>query len=166
MIFFFWLDHLYTCDFEEISMPFWLILEGWNTVQCEWPNKEINRSKRKMLFFWPKYFREVGRKYENIFVQMKTSKSHSEINWPLSSTDFLAALSRSSQVRSHSDTLGVIGIQFSGLGLYLEGSVISNGSNFASGLFGWYFLQYTNHRLNHSGDLWYSSCWSNCNLEG
>ena len=33
------------------------------------------------------YFREVGQKCSNIFVcflvQMKTSKSHSEINWPL-----------------------------------------------------------------------------------
>ena len=33
------------------------------------------------------YFWEVGQKYRNIFVhflvQMKTSKSHSEINWPL-----------------------------------------------------------------------------------
>ena len=33
------------------------------------------------------YCREVGQKYKNIFVeflvQMKTTKSHSEINWPL-----------------------------------------------------------------------------------
>ena len=38
-------------------------------------------------FFDLTYFREVGQKYRNIFVrflvQMKTSKSHSEINWPL-----------------------------------------------------------------------------------
>ena len=36
-------------------------------------------------FFDLTYFREVGQKYRNIFVrflvQMKTSKSHSEINW-------------------------------------------------------------------------------------
>ena len=38
-------------------------------------------------FIWPTYFRKVGEKHRNIFVrflvQMKTSKSHSEINWPL-----------------------------------------------------------------------------------
>ena len=38
-------------------------------------------------FFDLTYFREVGQKYRNIFVrflvQMKTSKSHIEINWPL-----------------------------------------------------------------------------------
>ena len=39
------------------------------------------------IFFDLAYYREVGQKYRNIFVrflvQMKTSKSHSEINWPL-----------------------------------------------------------------------------------
>ena len=40
-----------------------------------------------LFLIWPTYFREVGQKYRNIFdrflVQMKTSKSHSEIKWPL-----------------------------------------------------------------------------------
>ena len=39
------------------------------------------------IYFEMIYFREVGQKYRHIFVcflvQMKTSKSHSEINWPL-----------------------------------------------------------------------------------
>ena len=44
-------------------------------------------------FFDLTCFREVGQKYRNIFfhflVQMKTSKSHSEINWPLTFLVFL-----------------------------------------------------------------------------
>ena len=40
-----------------------------------------------IVFFDLTYFRAVGQKYTSIFVhflvQMKTSKSHSEINWPL-----------------------------------------------------------------------------------
>ena len=40
-----------------------------------------------LFLIWPILERYVGQKYRNIFVcflvQMKTSKSHSEINWPL-----------------------------------------------------------------------------------
>ena len=40
-----------------------------------------------LFLIWPTYFRELGQKCRNIFVrflvQMKTSKNHSEINWPL-----------------------------------------------------------------------------------
>ena len=47
----------------------------------------ISNIKFALFFFYLTYFRERGQKYKNIFVrflvQMKTSKSHSEINWPL-----------------------------------------------------------------------------------
>ena len=45
----------------------------------------------KFIYFDLSYFREEGQKYRNILVrflvQIKTSKSHSEINWPLKDED-------------------------------------------------------------------------------